>query len=477
MRVFGLGGRAATLALALLIGLAITLGPARVSADEYIDNVESFQWILEGQRTALGSPDGVYVEVGYIPEDDPYALPSSITLAFQDNVAFDGPGPDLRVYTVAEQPRGVARIEVSQDGTNYLSAGQFFDDAGDIEIDIASLGLASATHLRVRYVSGPFGAYVGFNLDAVEALHSFEIPAIALTLDPPTDSTPGFEAHTVLTTVTDGAPVAAINVSFAVVAGPNTGLSGTVRAGRFGGAIFTWSGNGIEGIDTLEAWLDLDADGTRDAGEPFGTATKLWRNGITGTIAISDLGGSIEVVVNDLDLDTTDGADSVTVAVVSDTDPAGITLTLTETDIHSGILAGTFSIGASSNELSALLAAVEGDTITASYDDVIDVNNQDPPPVTATLIVAPAAEAHVTVCHLPPGNPGNQRTLTLGASALAAHLAHGDTEGECAPSEIATKRDQAPHGPPEGAGGPPEGSGDPPVGAGGPPEGKGKPPK
>ena len=32
---------------------------------------------------------------------------------------------------------------------------------------------------------------------------------------------------------------------------------------------------------------------------------------------------------------------------------------------------------------------------------------------------------------IPPGNPDNAHTITVGADALDAHLAHGDSEGEC----------------------------------------------
>ena len=40
----------------------------------------------------------------------------------------------------------------------------------------------------------------------------------------------------------------------------------------------------------------------------------------------------------------------------------------------------------------------------------------------------------VDVCHAPPGNPDNAHTITIGAPAVAAHLAHGDTEAACAES-------------------------------------------
>ena len=39
--------------------------------------------------------------------------------------------------------------------------------------------------------------------------------------------------------------------------------------------------------------------------------------------------------------------------------------------------------------------------------------------------------AKVTLCHIPPGNPDNQRTIRVAESAVAAHLAHGDVLGEC----------------------------------------------
>lgn len=44
---------------------------------------------------------------------------------------------------------------------------------------------------------------------------------------------------------------------------------------------------------------------------------------------------------------------------------------------------------------------------------------------------APAWAAKVTICHIPPGNPGNLNTITISEHALQAHLAHGDFLGDC----------------------------------------------
>jgi len=42
-----------------------------------------------------------------------------------------------------------------------------------------------------------------------------------------------------------------------------------------------------------------------------------------------------------------------------------------------------------------------------------------------------AGEERVTLCHIPPGDPENMHTITVGASAVDAHLAHGDYLGPC----------------------------------------------
>ena len=42
-----------------------------------------------------------------------------------------------------------------------------------------------------------------------------------------------------------------------------------------------------------------------------------------------------------------------------------------------------------------------------------------------------AKEEKVTICHVPPGNAPNKQTITIGKSAIGAHVAHGDVIGVC----------------------------------------------
>ncbi len=57
-------------------------------------------------------------------------------------------------------------------------------------------------------------------------------------------------------------------------------------------------------------------------------------------------------------------------------------------------------------------------------------NNQESDDVFLVLSSSTSVEK-VTLCHIPPGNPANAYTITVGRPAVAAHLAHGDYEGPC----------------------------------------------
>ena len=42
-----------------------------------------------------------------------------------------------------------------------------------------------------------------------------------------------------------------------------------------------------------------------------------------------------------------------------------------------------------------------------------------------------AGAPKVAICHIPAGNPANPLSISVSPSAVRAHLAHGDTLGEC----------------------------------------------
>lgn len=50
-----------------------------------------------------------------------------------------------------------------------------------------------------------------------------------------------------------------------------------------------------------------------------------------------------------------------------------------------------------------------------------------------------------TVCHIPPGNPANAHTISVGSPAVQAHLAHGDRLGGCIEPTVPPKCDGKGH--------------------------------
>lgn len=49
----------------------------------------------------------------------------------------------------------------------------------------------------------------------------------------------------------------------------------------------------------------------------------------------------------------------------------------------------------------------------------------------------------VSICHVPPGNPEDAHTLSVASAAVDAHLAHGDSLGECSPGDEPNPAEQA----------------------------------
>ncbi len=60
--------------------------------------------------------------------------------------------------------------------------------------------------------------------------------------------------------------------------------------------------------------------------------------------------------------------------------------------------------------------------------------------------VCDAQNDNVVICHIPPGNPTNQQTITVAQSAVAAHQAHGDSVGACQAPETTGNNGQQRNG-------------------------------
>ena len=442
------------LLLAMVMAFAITAAAA--SGDEFGDSAAQAGGVDGVLDDVLGAPDGTVVQIG----TEGSGGDGSVTVNFDNNVAFDGPGADIRVHVIDADSPATATIEVSADGVTWVSAGDFPDTA-NIDIDLGALSspLPFAVAVRVTQVSG---VLPGFDLDAVEALNEVDLDDALLDAAPDAAVNPGFTMHTITATLTElGEAIEGVPVGFLVATGPNAGDGVVSVTDAAGMASFDYTGDGGPGLDTVTAWLDIDGNGAPDAGEPAEVVTKLW-NGVTGTIELNDLDGGgvasddvLEVVVDDKDLDVSPAADTVQVVVTSTTDPTGLTaVTLTETGPETGIFSGTVTLAAATNDATNELQAANGDTITASYDDTLDGEGNDPAPVEASLDVLASDEEEeeekaekaekVTICHLPGGNPGNQHTITVGAPATDAHLAHGDVLGECDEATAEpTKQEQA----------------------------------
>jgi len=441
--------------LAMLIGLALTLAAAEASGDPYGDAYDATGNIDGMLTNVIGEADTSIVQIGAD------GAGGSLVVVFTDNVVFDGPGPDIRVHTLDLIDPAEATIEVSDDGLTFVSAGNFFDDTGPIDIDLGALGLSYATTVRLTYVSG---ILPGFDLDAVEGLNQLGLDGASVSLAPAANADPGFSEYQVVATVTDSVeggdiPIEGIPVTFVVVSGPSTGVTGVGSTNAAGEATFGWIGTAT-GVDEIVAWLDLDGSGTIDEGEASGDATKLWF-GDTGTIALTDLDGGdvalddlIEVAVEDRDLDATDGVDTVDVLLTSSSAPSGIIVTLSETGPRTGRFTAVISLTEVLDDAIQALDATVGDIVTGSYDDALDETGADPAAVTASLEVVADIEAdlaseaiedgHATVCHLPGGDMDKRRTLVVGESALDAHLAHGDVEGDCADVVLDADQDEQP---------------------------------
>jgi hypothetical protein len=93
----------------------------------------------------------------------------SITIEFVDNIAVDGPGPDIEIFGDPSSDEQWI-IEASADCVNFKSFGKVRER---VKLDLAAVGLTSARCVRLTDGGDPTGGLSpGAELDAVAALNS-----------------------------------------------------------------------------------------------------------------------------------------------------------------------------------------------------------------------------------------------------------------------------------------------------------------
>ena len=251
----------------------------------------------------------------------------------------------------------------------------------------------------------------------------------SITLEPASDTNPIGSTHTVTATVSP-TTVGAV-VRFRVASGPNAGATGVDTTNANSRATFSYS-NAVVGLDVIEAWVDTNNDGVRDAGEAQTAVLKTWvASGAVSAIALAP----------PADTNFVGSSHTVTATVTPQ-----ITGVLVRFDVISGpniVKTGADVTDAAGQATFSYTGSVFGNDVILAWGDLDGDGQPDSnePQAIATKerVAQPGLDGvtqdvdeKVTICHFPPVNPGNAHTLTIGAPAVATHLAeHGDTLGAC----------------------------------------------
>jgi Bacterial Ig-like domain (group 1)/Beta-propeller repeat len=180
--------------------------------------------------------------------------------------AFGNPTPGITVrFSVSG-----AHTESGSDTTDADGTATFCYSGTTVGLD-AITAFADTNDDGTQDVREPFGA--------AEKTWTPGEPA-TLVLEPAADANTVGEEHCVTATVRDafGNPTPGIMVRFSVptsvatFASPSSGSDVTDANGE---ATFCYSAS-LPGEDAIHAFADTNEDGTQDAGEPFGDATKTW---------------------------------------------------------------------------------------------------------------------------------------------------------------------------------------------------------
>jgi Ca2+-binding RTX toxin-like protein len=219
--------------------------------------------------------------------------PETIALAPADDT--NTVGTDHTVTATVEDLFGnpvsgeAVHFAVAGDGTPVPAAGDVVTDAA---------GEAALTFTNETAGENTITACVDADADmtcdpgelSATATKTWEPgPAVAIALEPATDTNPVGTDHTVTATVTDefGNPVAGEDVHFDVTGDPTpVPAAGHDITDADGLATFEFTNN-TAGTNTITACIDADAGIDCDPGEESDTATKTWQVRVATSIAVA----------------------------------------------------------------------------------------------------------------------------------------------------------------------------------------------
>jgi hypothetical protein len=126
-------------------------------------------------------------------------------------------------------------------------------------------------------------------------------------------------------------------------------------------------------------------------------------------------------------LDTELGCTNVTVVVVG-INGNQVTLSNGQTIELNGDVTVVGQLQASAVVILRLCVRTDGAVVIVS---LVVIFTPPPTPLPTRTPGPQPSEGKVTICHYPGGNKNKGHTLSVGQSAVAAHLAHGDKLGPC----------------------------------------------
>jgi hypothetical protein len=230
----------------------------------------------DGSRATLVDPsqppyDGVEDTLIGVQNNSTVSV-SSLALSGPGIFGFDGDG--LCATFTSPKPAGCP-----YGPTGYEGRGSTTPVAST-----ASCGSCGNTFTVIDFNNGtvnfrvpiPPGGSAYFSLEGPTASVAPPLPPTKLTLTPLFQTNDVDTQHTVTATVTNaqGNPVPNIIVRFSVTG--SVTASGQCTTNTSGQCSFTYTGPALPGVDAIHAFADTNNNGTQDATEPFGDATKAW---------------------------------------------------------------------------------------------------------------------------------------------------------------------------------------------------------